>query len=573
MNCQHIRWTLLPDQPGPQSLLHNELRLSPLVARLLVNRRVLTPEDARRFLSSTLEELRPPFSLKDVKRASRRIAEALYQKEPICIFGDYDADGITGTALLVLFLEALGARVNFYIPQRCDEGYGLNIPALEKIKALGTSLVITVDCGISDAEEVRFARDQGIDVIVTDHHEVPERIPEAAYAVINPKQSDCLFPFKYLAGVGVAFYLIIGLRKLLREEGFWTDGPPPNLKDYLDLVAIGTLADIAPLVDENRIFVKYGMEVLGKSARPGIIALKKVCGVENGTITPEAISYRLAPRLNASGRLSQAEKAVRLLITSDQAEADRIALELSEENSRRQQIEAAIFKEACHMVEAEGAPPHAIVLVSPDWHPGVIGISASRLVEQYYRPAILIALDGDIGHGSARSIEAFPIYEGLRHCEDLLVRFGGHGYAAGLTISRRNIDTLRQKLNALIASTLQPEDFIPKLYIDARMELSEITESLIAEIQALAPFGAGNPQPLFVSDTFSAGTPFVVGNGHMKMCLAVERTNLEVIGFGMEARIPPPNSSVQVVFVPEINVWQGSRKIQLTVKDLQVVEA
>lgn len=572
MNNPEIRWTLLPDQPDPQSLLQKELRLPPLLARLLVNRNLLTPEDAQRFLSSTLEDLRHPFGLKDVKRASRRIAEALYRKESICIFGDYDADGITGTALLVLFLEALGARVSFYIPQRRDEGYGMNVPALEKIKAQGASLVITVDCGISDVEEIRFARDQGIDVIVTDHHEVPERIPEA-YALINPKQRDCPFPFKYLAGVGVAFCLIIGLRKLLREEGFWTDGPPPNLKDYLDLVAIGTLADIVPLVDENRIFVKYGLEVLGKSIRPGIIALKKACGVENGSVTPETISYRLAPRLNASGRLSQAEKAVRLLITSDQAEADKIAQDLSEENTRRQQIEAAIFKEACQMVESGGAPPRAIVLVSPDWHPGVIGISASRLVEQYYRPAVLIALDGDIGHGSARSIESFPIYDGLRHCEELLVRFGGHGYAAGLTIARDNIDTLREKLNALIESTLQPEDFIPKLYIDGRLELAEITESLIADIQALAPFGAGNPQPLFVSDTFSAGTPFVVGNGHMKMRLAVERTNLEVIGFGMESRIPPPNSMVQVVFVPEINVWQGNRKIQLTVKDLQVVNA
>jgi len=572
MNHTVKRWTIIPEQPHLRSLLQKELQISPILAQLLVNRRVTNPESARRFLSSALSDLRHPFLMKDMKRATRRIIEAVYQKKTIGIFGDYDVDGITGTAMLKLFLDALGAQVIYHIPHRLNEGYGLNIPALEKMQALGASLVITVDCGISNADEIFFARDQGIDVIVTDHHQVPEKIPEA-YAVLNPKQKDCSFPFKHLSGVGVAFYLMIALRKLLREEGFWAQSDIPNLRDYLDLVALGTLADISPLVEENRIFVKHGMVVINQTQRPGLVALKKVSGAENTPTTPEIVTFRLAPRINAAGRLGEAEKGVILLTTSDASLAERIAQELNEENTKRQQIESTIFEEACQLIKEnqKWETQKVFVLASPEWHPGVIGIGASRIVDRYYRPTILIALNGDTGRGSARSIEAFHMYDGLKQCQELLEDFGGHEYAAGLTVSKENITKLREKLDALLEKTLSPEDFTPKLSIDARVDLAQLNESFIQEIESLAPFGPNNPEPLFVSDILPIKTPHIVGNGHLKMRIGSDRSNFDAIGFGMGDVMPDANSKVQVVFMPEINIWQGVKSLQLKIKDFQTI--
>ncbi len=532
MNYTQTRWTIHPEKPLLQSLLQKELKLSPLLSKLLINREIIQPDSAKKFLSSSLNDLTPPFLMKDLKKAARRIIEAIYQKEKMCVFGDYDVDGITGTAILKLFLDSVGAQVSFYIPERLQEGYGLNVPALEKIRAVGASLVVTVDCGISDYDQVLFARDQGLDVIITDHHEVPEKIP-SAYAVINPKQEGCDFPFKHLAGVGVAFYLIIALRKLLREEGFWSHGTPPNLREYLDLVTLGTVADIVPLMEENRIFVKQGLEVIETTRRVGLQALKKISGVENIPITPDLISYRLAPRINVCGRLGQAGKGVTLLTTSDQVEAEKIVKELD---------------------------------------PGVVGIGASRVVERYYRPTILIALDGNFGHGSARSIEAFHIYDGLKECQDLLEKFGGHEYAAGLTIAKDNINKLRERLNALVEKTLGPEDFVPKLYIDAQVDLAQINERLVQEIQTLAPYGADNPEPLFVSDVLSANYPQIVGNGHLKLRLGNHLADIGAIGFGLGSLIPEPEAQVRVVFIPEINHWQGTKNLRIKMKDIETVD-
>jgi len=574
MNHTVKRWNIIPEQPHIRSLLQKELQISPLLSQLLVNRRITNPESARRFLSSSLSDLNHPFLMKDMKKATRRIIEAVYRKETIGIFGDYDVDGITGTAMLKLFLDTLGSHVVYHIPHRLKEGYGLNIPALEKMQAQGASLVITVDCGISDDDEVFFARDQGIDVIVTDHHQVPERIPEA-YAVLNPKQKDCSFPFKHLAGVGVAFYLIIALRKMMREEGFWAQSDVPNLREYLDLVALGTLADVSPLVEENRIFVKHGMAVISQTQRPGLVALKKVSGTENVSITPEIAAFRLAPRINAAGRLSEAEKGVILLTTSDALRAEKIAQELDEENTKRQQIESTIFEEACQLIKEnqQWKNQKTFVLASSGWHQGVIGIGASRIVDRFYRPTVLISLNGDIGRGSARSIEAFHIYNGLQQCRDLLEEFGGHEYAAGLTIATGNIDKLRDALNAVVEKTLIPEDFIPKLYIDAHVALGQINESLVQELESLAPFGSGNPEPLLVSDALLLQNPYIVGNGHLKMRIGNRKNNFDAIGFGMADLMPDPNSQIRVVFVPQINTWQGVKSVQLKIKDIQTAAA
>ncbi len=570
MNYTQTRWTIHPEKPLLQSLLQKELKLSPLLSKLLINREIIQPDSAKKFLSSSLNDLTPPFLMKDLKKAARRIIEAIYQKEKMCVFGDYDVDGITGTAILKLFLDSVGAQVSFYIPERLQEGYGLNVPALEKIRAVGASLVVTVDCGISDYDQVLFARDQGLDVIITDHHEVPEKIP-SAYAVINPKQEGCDFPFKHLAGVGVAFYLIIALRKLLREEGFWSHGTPPNLREYLDLVTLGTVADIVPLMEENRIFVKQGLEVIETTRRVGLQALKKISGVENIPITPDLISYRLAPRINVCGRLGQAGKGVTLLTTSDQVEAEKIVKELDEENGKRQQIESAIFKDACGRSRNLGMENQKVLCSLFGWL-GVVGIGASRVVERYYRPTILIALDGNFGHGSARSIEAFHIYDGLKECQDLLEKFGGHEYAAGLTIAKDNINKLRERLNALVEKTLGPEDFVPKLYIDAQVDLAQINERLVQEIQTLAPYGADNPEPLFVSDVLSANYPQIVGNGHLKLRLGNHLADIGAIGFGLGSLIPEPEAQVRVVFIPEINHWQGTKNLRIKMKDIETVD-
>ncbi|MBN2468476.1 MAG: single-stranded-DNA-specific exonuclease RecJ [Deltaproteobacteria bacterium] len=573
MSFLQKRWTVLPASQDLASELAREIRISPLLSKLLVNRTITEPESAQRFLSSSLQDLRPPFLMKGMTGGCLRIIEAIKRREKICVFGDYDVDGITGTALLKLFLDSLGANVSFYIPNRLTEGYGLNIPALDKFRAQGISLIITVDCGISNAEEVSFARSRGIDVVVTDHHEVPERIPEAC-AVINPKQKGCEFPFKHLAGVGVAFYLVIALRMMLRDKGFWEGRDYPNLREYLDLVTLGTVADIVPLLEENRIFVKHGLEVLCRSTKPGIIAIRRVGGGDGIPMTSDLIAYRLAPRINAAGRMGSGEKGVILLTTSDQTEADAIASELDRENSKRQQIEETIFKEACGLIEStEGwLRQMAFVLESPAWHPGVIGIGASRIADRYYRPTILISLDGDIGHGSARSIDEFHIYDGLRHCEGLLKRFGGHKAAAGLTIARDNITQLRKKLNSLVENTLSPEDIVPKLRIDTQLDFSGITESFIQEIEALAPFGAGNPEPLFVSDVVSVSGSRMVGKNHLKLWIGGDGTYFDAIGFGMGDALPSLPTQIRVAFVPEINVWQGTKRLQLKMKDIDGID-
>jgi single-stranded-DNA-specific exonuclease len=556
-----------------QEILSRKLGLSSFLSRLLVNRGITAPPAAEKFLSSTLEDLSHPFLMKDVKKAARRVLEAVYQNEKICVYGDYDADGVTGTAVLKLFLESLGARVSHYIPERLSEGYGVHCAALESIHSHGTSLIVTVDCGISDYEAVRFGRDLGMDIIVTDHHHVPERIPPAN-AVLNPRQPDCSFPFKHLAGVGVAFYLVIALRKILREEGFWKEGSVPNLVDYLDLVALGTLADIVPLKEENRIFVRYGLEVLSRTERIGLAELKKVSRIADGVMSAEMVAFRLAPRINAAGRLGKADKAVTLLTTCDRQEAERIAIELDETNTERQYIESTIFKHACRMVDnAEGEEyRYAIVLASSEWHAGVVGIGASRLVDRYYRPVVLIALDGNAGRGSARSIEGFHLYEGLAQCAAVLEKFGGHECAGGLTVSSGNVGELHRRFSDLVAASLSTEDFIPKMHIDAELPIEVLSEALIEEVQRLAPFGAHNPPPLFLSDVFAAASPFIVGKNHLKMRLDHNGSEVDVIGFGMADRMPDPNAPVRAVYVPEVNVWQGVRKVQMNMKDLRVVE-
>jgi single-stranded-DNA-specific exonuclease len=564
------RWLIKDQNPHLSKEFSKSFNISPLVSQLLINRGLVNVDQASFFINATLKDLYSPFLLKDMDRAVQRIVAAMQKGEKICVYGDYDVDGITATAALLLFLRELNASVFFYLPNRLQEGYGLDCEALEKIAAQGATLLITVDCGISDLEPVQYARTRNLDVIITDHHEPPERLP-AAVAILNPKQPGCLFPFKELAGVGVAFNLIMALRKTLREQGFWPQGTAPNLKNYLDLVALGTLADIVPLVDENRILVKNGLEVLGSGTRVGIRALKAVSAVPDGALSSDAVTYRLAPRINASGRLSTAATAVELLLTEDAGEAQRLARLLHEENSKRQQLEKTITAEARAMIRGKEHLKKPFVLASSGWHQGVIGICASRLVEEYYRPTVLIALDEKTreGRGSARSIHRFDLYRGLGQCAELLTSFGGHTHAAGLSIPADNIPAFEQRFAEIFTAAVQDEDCIPCLEIDAQIPLSAISDDVVEDLAKLAPFGTANPEPLFCSHDLRSYSSMVVGNGHLKLKIKENGCFYDAIGFNMGTSHAPQEEEIKLAFVPQFNQWQGVKSIQLKLRDIQ----
>ncbi len=577
------KWKLRPCYPEVQQLLSPQLGISPLLSQLLASRNIKTPEEAEIFLSPKLSNLHSPFLMKDMEKAVERICEAVKCQEEIVLYGDYDVDGITGTSILLIFLKALGAKVSFFIPDRIREGYGLHVEELQRIKENGAQLLITIDCGSSDIEQVQFAQQQGMDVIITDHHEVPNILPPA-YAMLNPQQKDCHFPFALLAGVGVVFNLLMALRKTLRDRGFWKGQTVPNLKEYLDLVALGTIADVVPLIDENRILVKYGLRQLTEGSRIGIEALKEVCGLLSTTITSSLVAFRLSPRINAPGRLSQARQSVILLTTDDYQEAQRIALLLEQENTSRQQIESRIVKEAYVLIEADPQLKErdSIVLASSKWHPGVIGICASRLLDRYNRPSILISCDEKrgIGRGSARSSETFHLYEGLEECKHLLKSYGGHHSAAGLTIELGKLKEFQTLFNKVVSEKFTEKDFISSIDIDTEVSLKEISERLIKEISWLEPFGNCNPEPTFSSFELDSYISREVGKGHLKLKIKEDSLFYDAIGFNLaEQSLPflqaPADSSsntrskIKIAFIPQINTWQGIKSVQLKVKDIK----
>lgn len=568
------RWKVRKPDPALQNAIAASFKISPLTSQILINRGISDLDQAGRFLSSTLSDIRSPLDMKGMKEGVERVVRALHKKEKIAVYGDYDVDGMTATSILLLFLKAAGGDVSYYIPERISEGYGLNHGAVRKLSERGVTLLITADCGISNQNEIKQAKELGMDVIVTDHHEVPDDLPPA-YAVINPKQPGCPFPFKQLAGVGVAFNMIIALRAALRDEGVWGENEIPNLKEYLDLVALGTVADVVPLVDENRIFVKYGLIELTDSKKPGIMALKEVSGLED-TITASMVGYRLAPRLNAAGRVGKGEDGVRLLISTNFEEAVEIAKLLDEGNRERQSLEEAILNEAIEMIASDPSMKDrkSIILASEGWHPGVIGIVASRIAERFYRPTILIAMKDGIGKGSARSIPAFVLYEGLKKCSRFLEAYGGHDYAAGLSLKAENIEKFREEFEKIALASLSEEDMVPEIEIDATMELNEITEGLINELENLAPFGEANPEPVLCSTDLSIADCRIVGNNHLKLRVRRDRTTLDAIGFGMGDNLNGLNGSIglNIAFIPQINIWNRGKSIQLKLKDLKMLQ-
>jgi single-stranded-DNA-specific exonuclease len=564
------KWEISPGNGLEEGVSVEELRISPLMARMLFNRGVSTADQARRFLSPALSDLPSPLIMKDMEKAVGRISRAIRDRDRITVFGDYDVDGVTATALLLLFLQQVGAQVDFHLPHRLQEGYGLNIESVKKIRAQGTKLMVTVDCGVTNTEEIGWAMKNGLEVIVTDHHEVPEVLPPAL-AILNPKQKDCPYPFKSLAGVGVAFNLIIALRSALREEGFFPSGQLPNLKEYLDLVALGTVSDVVPLIGINRILTKFGLSQLTHSTRPGILALKEIAGIGGAPVDTIGINFRLAPRINAAGRLGDAGETVRLLVSREPEEAREMATHLNDLNIQRQHIEEKILVDARRMVEslADGPAKKSLVLSSSDWHPGVIGIVASRITEEYHRPTILIALSGNLGKGSGRSFDHFPLYQGLKACQTWVEKFGGHEQAAGLVIREECIPGFSEAFEEIVSRKLCEEDFTPRLSLDALARLDQMDDSFLTEMESLAPFGSGNPEPVLGLEELTVLGSRLVGKGHLRLRIQEGRSVREAIGFGMASWHPLSQRRMKMAFSPQVGTYQGRRILQLKIVDLQ----
>lgn len=558
-------WIIEKENPKLRDKLAKSLQISPITAQILVNRGIENETEANLFLNCTLFDLPSPYLMKGMDRAVERIKKALENNERIAIYGDYDVDGVTSTALLYSFLKVLKANVTYYNPDRLKEGYGINIDAVKKLAEQGVSLIISGDCGITAVKEIEQAKELGVEFIVTDHHQPPQELPRAV-SILNPKLSECKYPGKEIVGVGVIFNLVIALRRALRDEGFFKNGEP-NLGDYLDLVALGTVADCAPLLDVNRILVKEGIKRMQSPKRLGVQALKEASSIK-GEVTSYDLGFKLGPRINASGRMSTAENAVALFISEDLEEARELARELNEKNSNRQSTEAEIIKEAISLLESNPAliGANSIVLASRNWHPGIIGIVASRIVERYEKPTMLIAISEDgVGKGSGRSLEGINIYAALSECRELFLQFGGHEQAAGLSIREENVEKFREMFDKALENS--EEQYEKKLKVDCSIELDSLTDSLISEFELLQPFGIGNPEPALLSRTVEVVSQRIFKDKHLGFKVKKGTKLFDAIWFNMKEPFTLPDK-VDMVFTPEFNKWNGKKEIRLRVKDV-----
>jgi single-stranded-DNA-specific exonuclease len=564
MDLARRPWRLIsPQNDVPPEKLSAALNVSPLLARLLLQRGYHSPERAQRFLEPRLAHMTPPEKMLDMDRAVARILRALDRKEKVRVFGDYDVDGQSSTSILYLFFKEIGLDVSWELPHRHRDGYGLNPLAVDRAANDGINLLVTCDCGISNAKEVAYALERGIETVVIDHHRTPPELPPAA-AVLNPHQPKCPFPFKGMCAAGVSFYLCIGVRAALRQRG----AAEPDLREYLDLVALGTVADVVPLVEENRIFVRFGLGALSIGKRPGIKALKSVARVNEGQMSSMDVGFRLAPRLNAAGRLDDAGRGVRLLISDNYEEALRIAEELDRENNARREIEKQILDEAVARLEANPDPNRrSIVLASESWHHGVIGIVASRLVEKYYLPTALIAIEGDKVRGSARGVAGIHLFDTFAKMGNVFARFGGHAAAAGFTIMTDRIKELETGMEALAKETF-PKAPQKELKLEAEITLSRLDEPFYEDIWRMAPFGQENPEPLLMVRGVDVKSSRMVGNNHLKLQLQQGNSARYAIGFGM-GTLHPLKGPVDVAFYAQRNSFRNEVEIELRLNDLK----
>ncbi len=548
------------------------------VAELMLKKGISSPDDIENFFNGSLKSLRNPFEISDMEKAAERIAKAVMNHERICIYGDYDVDGITATALLYIFLMQCGANVSYYIPNRLEEGYGLNKEAVKEIAARKANLIITVDCGISAVQEVLEASIHGMDIIITDHHQPSKELPVAAYAIINPMREDDTYPNKTLAGVGVAFKTVMALRFVLKKYDFFKQ-EVPNIRNLLDIVTLGTIADVMPLVDENRIFVRHGLELMsGENVRIGIDELKKT--VENLSASKKMktsnIGFQLAPRINAMGRMASSEKSFKLLVTQNRSEAKQLALELDNENKYRQMIERDILQQTYDLIEKNqyAELQSGLVIASDNWHPGVIGIVASRVVDKYFKPTVILTEDNGVYKGSARSIPGFHLYDGLSSLSDILISFGGHKYAAGVKLEKKNLEEFRNRFNEVVKTSLKEEDFIPEIYIDAEIDSKDITNEVMQWLEKLEPYGQGNKEPVFfMKKVFKYQVETFVGKNFNHLKCVFEKNGLifEAIGYNMKEykSLMAENDKFDILFSLVHNTWKNTKVIQLNLKDIK----
>jgi len=564
-----MKWIFSSPNPELVSEIQKQYRIPETMASILAERRLTSSKVINTFFDPDLQNLHDPFSMKNMDQAVKRIIHAIKKNEPIMVFGDYDVDGTTAASILYTGLLNMGAEVSTYIPNREKEGYGMSDLGIDTAKKRDANLIITCDCGTNDFDHVDYANASGIDVIITDHHTPGEILPNAV-AILNPKQKDCLYPFKELCGGGVAIKLLSGLVETLNLSF--------NLVyDLFDLAALGTSADLVPMIDENRIIVFHGLKVLRKSDRPGLRELLKVAGVDiNHTISVGQVVFNVAPRINAAGRLGDANRSVQLLTTTDKSLAKMIALDLDDENKRRQLIQSQVVEEAMLKVNAEVdlKRDHAIVLGSYNWHAGVVGIAASKLKESFHRPTIIIGFDPEgNGKGSARSVSKLNLYQALKETSTQLVNYGGHPMAAGLSLHSDNFESFRTDFLSYVETRLTQKDLEPTLYLDGEIKLEDIHTRFMTFLEKLSPFGPHNMRPKFGAFQLNVdGIPKIIGNGdHIRFKVKSGNKSFPVIGFNLAHKYQDliNEKPIDLAFVVEINRWRGQETIQLNARDIR----
>lgn len=570
------RWVFSPPNKELQAEISSKLKISPLLAQVLINRGITDVTSAKNFLNPQMSLLADPSALPDIEKASIRINEAIKNGENIVIYGDYDVDGLTATALMYRCLKLVGAQVSYYIPDRLGEGYGLNANAITKLKESGAKVILTVDCGINACREAEIARNCGIDLIITDHHQPGQEIPRA-FAVVNPKLKTSHSGFKDFSGVGIAFKLAWAIGQNFSPQKKVSSEFKDFLISAVGLVSLGTIADVVPLIGENRILTRYGLSALQNTEIPGLRALLDIADISNINLDTHHVGYRLGPRMNAPGRIGTAGIVVEMLTTTCKERAVEIANFLDQENKRRQDIQSDILITARKKVlnEINLDETTAIVLADQAWHPGVVGIIASKIVEEFNRPTVMIAISEDIGHGSARSIPLFHILDALESCKSKLLSVGGHAQAAGLKIHPDNIDEFRYMLNSATAQRLRKVDLVPVLNIDAEVALPMLSKALVTELERLSPYGEGNPAPLFVAVNVKiAGQPRRIGAKGQHLSFYVKQGDVAIraVAFGMGEitdRLKQNGKMCSLAFVVKINNWQDAENLELEVKDIK----
>jgi single-stranded-DNA-specific exonuclease len=542
------------------------------IARLLTLRGISNFEQARQFFRPDLDELHDPFLMRDMELAACRLANAIRNSERVVVYGDYDVDGTTATAIVYGFLKKFGAVALHYIPHRFKDGYGISEDGIQYAIDQNATLIVSVDCGITAVEEAKYARNKGIDLIICDHHTAGDVIPDAV-AVLDPKRPDCSYPFDGLSGAGVGFKLV---QATLTKLGL----PQSHAYEYLDLVAISIASDIVPLIDENRILMREGLKIVNSNPRFGIKALMKLIKMEIGRISTSNIVFSIGPRINAAGRMGDATTALKLLISETDEEAEEYAKELEAINQRRRKTDTLTMVQAVEMVEDfDMNMCSCVVLHDPEWHLGVIGIVASRLVDQYCRPAVMLStVDGKI-KGSARSIRGFNIYNALKECEDLLIQFGGHEFAAGLTMDENNFQEFKERFSKIVHKNLCDEDFEPELQIDAEVNLHDIDDRFWKILHQFEPYGPNNCKPIFVSNNLRVvGNPSKVGKDHLKMRIAQNGSaTFDAIGFNLGSFFDAVNScgagNLSIAYTVDENTWNNKTTLQIQIRDIKVTEA